>query len=98
MKFKEMEDKSLEQIRYNPYTVGIHKEKKEGKCTEIKKIAAVASILNVLNGRGLYNEAQKALRSKQEESSLKNVISEMLRMVEEDIESKEGSLGEKSLG
>ena len=44
MKFKEMEDKSLEQIRYNPYTVGIHKEKKEGKCTEIKKVAAIASI------------------------------------------------------
>lgn len=98
MKFKEMEDKSLEQIRYNPYTVGIHKEKKEGKRTEIKKVAAIASILNVLNNRGLYNEAQKALRSKQEDPSLKDVIREMIRMVEEDIESKEGSLGEKSLG
>ena len=28
MKFREMEDKSLEQIRYNPYTTGIHKESK----------------------------------------------------------------------
>ena len=33
MKFREMEDKSLEQIRYNPYTVGIHKEKKERAVT-----------------------------------------------------------------
>ena len=37
MKFREMEDKSLEQIRYNPYTTGTHKEKKEGKCIDIKK-------------------------------------------------------------
>ena len=36
MKFKEMEDKSLEQIRYNPYTVGIHKEKKEGSYQILK--------------------------------------------------------------
>ena len=37
MKFKEMEDKSLEQIRYNPYTTGTHKEKKKGKRIDIKK-------------------------------------------------------------
>ncbi len=98
MKFREMEDKSLEQIRYNPYTTGTHKEKKEGKCIDIKKVSAIASILNILNNRGLYNEAQKNLRSKQEEPSLKEIIGEMIRMVEEDIESKEDSLCEKSLG
>lgn len=37
MKFKEMEDKSLEQIRYNPYTVGIHKEKKKENVLRLKK-------------------------------------------------------------
>ena len=98
MKFREMEDKSLEQIRYNPYTTRTHKEKKEGKCKKIKKVSAIASILNILNNRGLYNEAQKNLRNKQEEPSLKEIISEMIIMVEEDIESKEDSLYEKSLG
>lgn len=98
MKFKEMEDKSIEQIRYNPYTAGMHKEIKKGKCTEIKKVSAIASILNVLNNRGLYNEAQRNLRNSKEEPTLKDVMNEMLRIVEEDIESKEGSLGEKSLG
>lgn len=98
MKFKEMEDKTIEQIRYNPYTTGIQKDKKEGKCTEIKKVAAIASILNILNNRGIYSEAQKNLKNNQENPRIKDIINEMIKIIEKEMESKEDSFGERSLG
>lgn len=99
MKFKEISENENEMIRYNPYTTSMHKEIRKGECGEIKKIVALSSILTELNKRGIYAMAFKTLKNQRNttEIPLKDIINEMINIIENQVEMKSDGFSDRSL-
>ncbi len=87
MKFKNMKEKDIDEIRYNPYTEGQSKEIRKGTPNEIKRIVAASSIMNILLIQGKQKEALDRLKENDstKEYTAKDVILEMLKEANEKV-------------
>lgn len=89
MKFKDIDNKTLEEIRYNNYTEGMHLSIIKGSKNERKRIVASASIMSLMIQKGKQKEALDRLQlSKMREYSQREIIEEMLVLAEEPQEEK----------
>ena len=100
MKFKSMKDKSLDEIRYNPYTEGTQKNIIKGEHNDIKRAIGVTSIINALISKGKQKEALRTLKEKNidKEYSASEVFSEMLAKANEEVTSSKESFDGITLG
>ncbi len=89
MKFKDIDNKTLEEIRYNNYTEGMNLSIIKGSKNERKRIVASASIMSLMIQKGKQKEALDRLQlSKMREYSQREIIEEMLVLAEEPQEEK----------
>lgn len=89
MKFKDIDNKTLEEIRYNNYTEGMHLSIRKGTKNERKRIVAASSIMSLMIQNGKQKEALDRLQiSKMREYSQREIIEEMLVLAEEPQEEK----------
>lgn len=89
MKFKDIEDKSIDEIRYNNYTEGMHISIRKGTPNERKRIVASSSIMSLMIQKGKQKEVLDRLQlSKMREYSQREIIEEMLVLAEEPQEEK----------
>lgn len=100
MKFKNMKEKDIDEIRYNPYTEGIHKEIKKGTKNDIKRVVATSQILNIFLIKGKQKEALENLKSKDStrEYTAREVIEEMLEEAKEVVKDSKESFDSITLG
>lgn len=100
MKFKNMKEKNIDEIRYNPYTEGQSIDIRKGSSNEIKRIVAASSIMNVLLIRGKQKEALDRLKSQDngKEYTARDVIEEMLKEASEKVMTSKESFEEITLG
>lgn len=100
MKFKNMNEKNIDEIRYNPYTEGESKSIRNGKSNEIKRIVAASEILNIFLIRGKQKDALERLKSKDstKEYTARDVIEEMLEEASEKIQTSKESFDGITLG
>lgn len=87
MKFKNMKEKEIDEIRYNPYTERQSKGIRKGNSNEIKRIVAVSSIMNILLIRGKQKDALDRLKTQDnsKEYTAREVIEEMLKEANEKV-------------
>ena len=100
MKFKNMNEKSIDEIRYNPYTEGESIEIKKGEANEIKRIVGASSIMNVLLTKEKQKEALERLKSNDntKEYTARDVINEMIKDAEEKVKTSKESFEGITLG
>ena len=100
MKFKNMKEKDIDKIRYNPYTEGQSKSIRKSSSNEIKKIVAASSIMNVQLIREKQKEALDRLKAKDssKEYTAREVIEEMLKAANEKVMNSKESFEGITLG
>ena len=100
MKFKNMKEKDIDEIRYNPYTEGQSKDIRKGNSNEIKRIVAASSIMNILLIRGKQKEALDRLKAQDnsKEYTAREVIEEMLKEANEKVMTSKESFEGITLG
>lgn len=100
MKFKNMKEKDIDEIRYNPYTEGTHKEIKKSARNDIKRVVATSQILNIFLIKGKQKVALENLKSKDStrEYTAREVIEEMLEEAKEVVKDSNESFDSITLG